>query len=306
MSELSKKVNDSIERIKSFAPIAERRGGYYVAFSGGKDSITLKALMDMSGVKYEAAYRVTTVDPPELVSFIKEKHKDVKFSTPRYKDGSNVTMWNLIAKKVNPPLRQHRFCCEYLKEDAGDGRLTVTGVRWAESLNRNNNQGVVTVMEANANTWEEFRDGNPNFKQTPKRGFVLVNDNAEARRTVEQCVIRGKTVLNPIIDWTDSEIWEFIRSENIPYCGLYDEGFHRLGCIGCPMATRRMREREFYRWPKYKTLYMLAFQKMLDIRKAKGLKERNFGTTPEDVFNWWLEYDELPGQINIFETEGIK
>ena len=116
---------------------------------------------------------------------------------------------------------------------------------------------------------------------------------------VEQCYKRSKTTVNPIIEWTDGDVWEFIRAENIPYCGLYDEGYPRLGCIGCPIASQRWREREFFRWPKYKDNYMRAFQNMLDELNRRERKSR--WETPLDVFNWWMEYDILPGQMTFNE-----
>jgi hypothetical protein len=120
---------------------------------------------------------------------------------------------------------------------------------------------------------------------------------------IETCYKRHKTTVNPIIDWTDSEIWEFIRAEGVPYCVCYDEGFTRLGCIGCPMARRAGREREFRRWPTYKTAYLRAFDKMLKYRAERGKMDGTWrmGTRPIDVFNWWMEYDVLPGQVNFFE-----
>lgn len=110
-------------------------------------------------------------------------------------------------------------------------------------------------------------------------------------------------MLNPIIDWTDAEVWEFIRAERIPYCSLYDEGFHRIGCIGCPMAQKHGREREFLRWPKYKRVYLNAFGKMLEAREERGVNRWTWrmGTTATEVFNWWMEYDLLPGQMDLLE-----
>lgn len=128
---------------------------------------------------------------------------------------------------------------------------------------------------------------------------MLTNDNEDSRRVVEQCYKRHKTTLNPIIEWTEKDVWEFIKANGIPYCSLYDEGFERIGCIGCPMAGRNEREREFARWPKYKNSYLNAFQKMLVRREEKGLVTE--WQTPRDVFNWWMEYDILPGQLNWFE-----
>ena len=124
MSQLQEKVNKSIERLKAFEPPE----GYYLAFSGGKDSVVCKALLDMSGCKYDATYHVTSVDPPELVRFIKEKHPDVKREVPRYSEtiayeknrGKVITMWNLIEMKLLPPTRVVRYCCHSLKEHGGE------------------------------------------------------------------------------------------------------------------------------------------------------------------------------------------
>ena len=132
---------------------------------------------------------------------------------------------------------------------------------------------------------------------------MLTNDNEESRRMVESCYKRTKVTINPIIDWEDSEVWEYIKTNNIPYCSLYDEGWQRLGCIGCPMARQNGREQEFIRWPKYKNAYLLAFEKMLEERKRKGRlsPDSKMGFTAKSVFNWWMEYDVLPGQLNLFE-----
>ena len=71
-------------------------------------------------------------------------------------------------------------------------------------------------------------------------------------------------MVNPIVDWDDSDVWEFLNSNNIPHCCLYDEGFKRLGCIGCPLSGSKNMERDFARWPKYKEMYIRAFQRMID------------------------------------------
>lgn len=311
---LSDKVAKSIERLKAFEPPE----GYYLAFSGGKDSVVCKHLLELAGVKYDATYRVTSVDPPELVRFIKEVHPDVVREIPRYSANSKnekiagkpITMWNLIPKKWVPPTKIFRYCCAFLKESGGDGRMTVTGVRWAEGINRKMNQGIVTLMRTKEK--EETPSG---FKVAPKNGgLILVNDNDETRRMVEQCYRRRKTNINPIIDWTDAEVWEFIKAERIPYCGLYDEGFHRLGCIGCPMGKQKGREKDFQRWPKYKDAYLRAFDKMLQRRRERNLQDptkpiwhaggRDYDDpTPMDVFNWWMEYNIMEGQMNLFEEE---
>lgn len=130
------KVEVSIERIKTFEPPE----GYFLAFSGGKDSVVIKALADMAGVKYDAHYSVTSVDPPELVKFVKS-FKDVSFDRPLDKDGHQKTMWNIIPPHKMPPTRIARYCCRELKEASGEGRFVMTGVRWAESVKRSHRGG---------------------------------------------------------------------------------------------------------------------------------------------------------------------
>lgn len=306
MSELGDKIRASVERLKAFEP----EEGYYLAFSGGKDSVVCKALMDMAGVKYHAHYRVTSVDPPELVRFIRERYKDVQMEIPHYLDGSPVTMWNLILRKMMPPTRFARFCCQYLKEDAGIGNMTVTGVRWAESAKRKQNQGLVTVIcKKDGKDLEDV-----GFQKNNSGGYILTNDNVDARRMLESCYKRKKTVLNIIIDWEDLDVWNFIRGEGIPYCSLYDDGLYRIGCIGCPMSHTKKREHEFARWPKYREMYLRTFDRMLKLRIERNKKNpdrpvwRAGGVewkepSAQDVFNWWMEYPVLPGQMTFDDFE---
>lgn len=311
MSDLGEKVNASVERLKAFAP--PDGPPYYLAFSGGKDSVVTKAIADLAGVNYEAHYRVTSVDPPQLVRFIKKYHPDVSRDIPHYTsgelEGKPITMWNLIPLKMMPPTRIARYCCEKLKEDGGDGGIAVTGVRWAESVNRKKNQGAV-VVKGNFAT-EENPDQMALFDETPdgtevneRHGsLILTNDNTDNRRLVEHCFRRRKITVNPIIEWTDADVWEFIKTENIPYCELYDCGYKRLGCIGCPMASTAERERNFETWPGYKAAYLRAFDKMLlrRIERSKADPSRPVwqqghtdvhNPTAYDVFNWWMEYDK--------------
>ena len=279
------KVKVAIERIKAFEP-AE---GYWLAYSGGKDSVVCKALCDMAGVKYQAHYSCTSVDPPELVRFIRSQ-PDVCFDIPKDKDGNPITMWNLIPRKLIPPTHYARYCCEELKESAGKGYITITGVRWAESTNRKNNRALINI-------------GNS------KRNKILLNfDDDEARRMTEQCYRTRRTMLNPIIDWLDEDVWEFIKGYGISYCILYDCGYKRLGCIGCPLSSNAKKELEAY--PKYKENYIRAFNKMLNERRKKGLPVYETWQTGEDVMDWWLEKTKPTPDDNQmlieFESEDTK
>ena len=292
------KLEVSIERIKQIEP---RGGSWYLAFSGGKDSCVIKALCDMAGVKYDAHYRVTSVDPPELVRFIKDKHPDVSIDFPRDKDGKVITMWNLIPKKTMPPTRMVRYCCQYLKEDGGEGRDKITGVRWDESNRRKKNRAGLEVDTSSRKGWQSDRN-------------KLDPDNMD-EDMVRYCMQSKGFILNPIIDWTTDEVWEFIHRYNIPYCELYDQGFKRIGCIGCPMSAHRKKELD--RYPKFKEAYLRAFDRMIQHQIEGGYSRetrsrivrildnpiRDISQTPtsyipsgytidskaEDIMTWWMQ-----------------
>jgi len=57
---------------------------YYGCFSGGKDSVVIKELARRAGVRIVWHYNVTTIDPPELVRFIRREHPDVAFERPKH------------------------------------------------------------------------------------------------------------------------------------------------------------------------------------------------------------------------------
>lgn len=158
------KVQIAIDRFKAFEP----DDGYYLAFSGGKDSQCIYHLAKIAGVKFDAHYRVTSVDPPELVRFIRQNYPDVSFDIPHDKDGKPISMWNLIPRKLMPPTRLVRYCCAVLKETGGMGRIVVTGVRHAESSRRKEMHGVITMP--NKKTAKVAQENNANFVETVRVG----------------------------------------------------------------------------------------------------------------------------------------
>lgn len=115
MNDLAEKVKASVERMKAFEPPE----GYMLAFSGGKDSVVLKALADMAGVKYQAHYNVTSVDPPELIYFIREKYQDVEWEYPRYDDGEHFVYCQDIdeAPTVDAVLVVRCRECKHMRRD---------------------------------------------------------------------------------------------------------------------------------------------------------------------------------------------
>lgn len=231
------KTDIAIARIQEFEPPE----GYYLAFSGGKDSTVLYDLTVRTGVKLDAHYNVSGIDPPELVRFIKANYPTVEFRVQQRSLFKAVQTNGL-------PTRMRRWCCRYIKESGGAGRRILMGIRWAESTRR------------------------------------------KGRRMVEACYKdESRLYVNPIIDWTDQDVWNYIRECNLDYCSLYDEGFERLGCILCPMAPKWQRLAQAERWPKIADAWKRAAIRYWN-RGTKGGQRFSSG---EQFFDWWMQNESV-------------
>lgn len=228
-------VVEAIELLQEYEPSE----GYYLAFSGGKDSCVIKELANMAKVKYEAHYHNTTVDPPDLYYFIRDCYPDV------IRDNPSMTMKQSIIKHKMLPTRLIRFCCKDLKENKGKGKFLITGVRSKESVKRS------------------------------KQNKIDIDS-------------KWGNVIKPIFDWSENQVWEFIKKYNVPYCKLYDEGFKRLGCIGCPNSSTAEKEMWFSKYPNYKTVYLSAIKTVMD---NGGFKNPKWGITPEQILRSWIYGD---------------
>jgi phosphoadenosine phosphosulfate reductase len=269
---LTPKVENAIERVKDAYKFSQSLGlgKLWVCFSGGKDSVSLYGVVKLAAeqeniplLEYaEFHYNVTGIDHPELVYFIREQFPFV------YRDLYEKSMWTLIANNSMPPTRLARYCCVNLKERGGEGRFCATGVRRAESTQRSSRGEFESIGKTKAD------------------GKILFNDNDEDRRQMEHCIPKRKYIVNPIIDWTDEDVWAFIHREKLPYCNLYDKGYTRLGCIGCPMASKAEREQHMKDYPKFREAYIRAFERMLTRRDNRGLSTN--WQDAESVMNWWI------------------
>ncbi len=66
------------------------------------------------------------------------------------------------------------------------------------------------------------------------------------------------TLLNPILEWTEMDIWSFITMYQIPHCELYDQGYRSLGCKPCTVLGGAGNEREGRSAEKEKNLELLT------------------------------------------------
>jgi len=66
-------------------------------------------------------------------------------------------------------------------------------------------------------------------EQSPTRAGIRVVDT--------DMMNGGKLKLNPLFDWTEEEVWAFIRENDIPYNALHDKGYPSIGCAPCTRAV---------------------------------------------------------------------
>ena len=265
---LQTKIDYSIQLIRRAEPTAlrYRPDGFFVAFSGGKDSQVLLRLTELSGVRFTAQYNLTTLDPPENVHFIKDNYPSVEIVKPER------SFLRLCEHHKMLPTQWTRFCCHELKETTNEHSVTLTGVRRSESARRSKREEVYLLT----------RRRHPDFVTGTFDQF------SRHQETTVEC-LRGKDKLtvNPILDWTESDVWQFIEREHLPINPLYKRGYSRVGCLFCPMSNIKSIKREVEDYPKY---YQAMLRLIHRIRSSK-FNESNpdvWGNcTDEEVFWFW-------------------
>lgn len=260
---LQKKIAYSVELLRKAERLAmayDSEDGYYLAFSGGKDSQCLYHVAKLAGVKFKAHMNLTSIDPPEVIRFVKRQYPDVELIKPK------DSIFNIAVKKKILPTRSVRWCCEKYKETAGAGKVTLIGIRKAESSRRakrneveiNNHSFSGDLMGLEAYRKEMNEKAKRRKSEPDKKQVTIVNANGE--RTLG--CIRGKEslLISPIIHWTDADVWTFLNTLNIAHCELYDQGYTRIGCILCPMSQPRQKYKEMERWPHVKRNWINAIK----------------------------------------------
>ena len=122
--ELEKKVEQAVKLLQvCFKATGEP---LEIAYSGGKDSDVILELAKMSGIKYRAIYKNTTIDPPGTLKHVIENGVEVR----RPKE----SFFSLMKNRAYPN-RFRRFCCSVLKEYKILDN-SVMGIRKCESVKR--------------------------------------------------------------------------------------------------------------------------------------------------------------------------
>ena len=254
---MQSKIETSIVTIQKAAKLAQNYTGkpLVVAFSGGKDSQTVYHLAEAAGVEFEAVYSATTIDPPEVVRFIRKQYPNVKFNVPK------MSFWQLAENIRMLPNRHMRYCCSILKEQTSPGRVTLTGVRREESIKRAKRQ----ILDINKKP-RQFDE----FERSDKVDIQCFGNGKE------------KITVNPILDWTETNVWLYLSDVvKVPHCELYDIGRRRVGCLFCPMKRPKEIVDDMQRYPH-------QFERLKKTVAKIAETSKEFPNDPKAFLEWWL------------------
>ena len=274
------KLQHSIELLQKAEKLAlqyDATDGFYLAFSGGKDSQALYHVAVMGGVKFKAHMNFTSVDPPQVIRFVRNNYPEVITHAPR------KSIFGLAVERGILPSMRIRWCCADLKEQAGAGKVTLIGIRKQESTRRAKRHEVEVSNKKFSGSLDQFwgwRDKELQkreeklLKKMKREGKKVNEDFFTAEKESEVRCINGKDsiLVSPIIDWTEQDVWYFLNEvAKVPHCELYDQGYKRIGCILCPMSQYRQKLKEMQDFPHVKRGWIRAIK---EIRRGGGISRR--------------------------------
>lgn len=216
-TELQKKIDQAVKLLQ----VTEGGDVVEVAYSGGKDSDVILELARMSGIKYRAIYKNTTIDPPGTIKHCKDNGVEVLEPKKNF-----IT----ILEENGFPTRRSRFCCRYLKEYKVLDKV-IMGVRKAESVKRAKLYGEPTVCRFLGSKKEHINAIYPLLDWTDQD---VVDFIVEREIKVHDLYYREDGTIDPR---------------------------RRLGCMCCPLASIKKRREQFKMYPNMVKVYIRAGQK---------------------------------------------
>lgn len=212
-------VQDTIKKVFNiYVSYRKKVDIFYVAFSGGKDSVVALDIVQraLPHNEFKVVFGNTDMEFPtttELVQKLSRKCSDegIEF----LEAASNMTSkesWNIFG----PPARKVRWCCtvhktapviNMLSDKFANGKLRcvmITGVRGDESVSRSG--------------YDEMSMGKK---------------------------MAGQYSFHPILEWSSAEIYLYIYSQGLLLNDAYKYGFNRVGCIMCPNSSEK---HEYIKW----------------------------------------------------------
>jgi 3'-phosphoadenosine 5'-phosphosulfate sulfotransferase (PAPS reductase)/FAD synthetase len=246
---LEAKVQMTLARIKDWYEFWD--GDVYGAYSGGKDSEVLRDLIWSLYPDVPMAFSNTGLEYPEIVAHVKRvkaRHPNSTIDIIRpkrtFRDVVLTEGYPVVSKKVARQLR-------ILKTKQDDPAWANTYRLYDTGMKQDGTQGAAasklpnkwrTLLKEDWNATELCCDAlkkeplDTYAKQTGrKRMMGITAAEGGLREKREHCNIYDTQDPSsaPMLFWTEADVWEYIRTRNIPYSEIYDMGETRTGCMFC-------------------------------------------------------------------------
>lgn len=229
----------AIDRIQRFAKIAAAYNfEIAVGFSGGKDSQVVYDLCKRAGIPFKAYYNVA-FESLTTKRFIRDNYPDVIWRRD-YKVGFIENISKMHGGLL--PTIEFAYCCaDYKHNPKYVDQCSIVGIRKQESAKRASR---TALSFKNKTLKKQMRDNVSEY-------FV---ENCQSVGTAS--VIQ----LLPIVDWTTSDVWDYIRRHNLPINDEYAQ-HTRVGCIVCPKVNLSHNYKALIRYPKLIDAFIRAKEK---------------------------------------------
>lgn len=195
---------EAISYIREKASFYENKD-FFVSFSGGKDSTVTSDLVlrALNTAQIAHIFGNTTLEFPETLAYIKrfrQEHPKTLLMTAENKEKDFLELCRLIG----PPSRVMRWCCTIFKTGAITQKI--------QAMFRQKEHIV---------TFYGIRHSESSIRKKYER-----ESNSPK--------ITKQTVISPIIDWYDSDIWLYLFTRKLDFNDAYRLGYTRVGCWCCP------------------------------------------------------------------------
>lgn len=238
---LEAKIRLTEVRIRTFYEHFE--GQVYVSFSGGKDSTVLLDIVRRLYPNIPAVFVDTGLEYPEIKEFVNTVD-NVTWVRPKMP-------FNKVIEKYGYPVISKEQA-RYIRDCQNPtDKNVITRRRRMMGIDRNGNQkksGMISkkwryLIDAPFKIGEQCCDimkKKPvaEYKKTTGRK-QFVGTMAEDSRMRTQSYLRvgcnsfDNGSSQPLAFWLEKDIWEYIKTKNIPYSTIYDTGVRRTGCMFC-------------------------------------------------------------------------
>ena len=94
-------------------------------------------------------------------------------------------------------------------------------------------------------------------------------------------------MIYPLLRWTESEVWQFLKENDLPINPCYKYG-GRVGCMFCPFSKKKQIEFYEQQFPLFKRNLI----KSLEIYLKNSSLKKEF-STPEEYFEWWKNKENI-------------